>query len=332
MLISVNQLVKYYRTHQKDAGLRASFRNLFLRSYKTVKAVDDISFHIDSGEIVGFLGPNGAGKTTTLKCLSGLLYPTAGSVRVLGFTPQKREKAFLKQITFIMGQRNQLLWDLPAMETFLVNQSIYNIPKRQFGQTLDELVELLDLQPLLTRQVRKLSLGERMKCEIAAALLHRPQVLFLDEPTIGLDVTAQVSIRNFIRSYNREHAITVLLTSHYMADVTALARRVLVIEQGSLIYDGDLQMLVEKSAPYKVVHLTLKQTVEKTELASLGEIESVEGFKVTLRVPRQSTAELAGQALARLPVADIMIEDPPIEQIIRDIFHGGMHARAAEII
>ncbi|MBC8449138.1 MAG: ATP-binding cassette domain-containing protein [Chloroflexi bacterium] len=327
MTVHVNSLVKYYRVHHKEAGLRGSLRSLFRRQYETVKAVDGISFDIERGEIVGFLGPNGAGKTTTLKCLSGLLYPTDGGATVLGFTPHKRERDYLKQFTLVMGQRNQLLWDLPAMETFLVNQAIYDVPESQFRETLDELVALLDLEPLLTKQVRKLSLGERMRCELAASLLHRPRVLFLDEPTLGLDVTAQAIIRDFIRAYNRRYEATVLLTSHYMADVTALASRILVIEQGKLVYDGDLQALVEQTAPYKLLRLTLERPVDAADLVALGEIESAEGLKVSLRVPRGGTRDAAAQALAQLPVADVTIEEPPVEEIIREVFRrGGDHA------
>ncbi len=323
MAISVRQLTKSYRVHHKEAGLHGSLRNLFARRYEAVAAVKGVSFDLAQGEIVGFLGPNGAGKTTTLKCLAGLLHPNAGSAAVLGFTPHRRERAFLKQITRVMGQRNQLLWDLPAMETFLVNQAIYGVPERVFRPALDELVALLELEPLLTKQVRKLSLGERMKCELAASLLHRPRVLFLDEPTLGLDVTAQAAIRDFLRTYNQQHGVTILLTSHYMADVTALVRRVLVIDHGELHYDGDLRALVEQTAPYKLVRLTLQQSVDLAELERLGEIETMNGLDVTLRVPRDATKQVAAQVLARLPVADVMIEEPPIEQIIRDVFQQG---------
>jgi ABC-2 type transport system ATP-binding protein len=289
--------------------------------------VDGISFDIAQGEIVGFLGPNGAGKTTTLKCLSGLLYPTAGQVTVLGFTPHRRERSYLTQFTLVMGQRNQLLWDLPAMETFLVNQAIYDVPEVEFREMLDELVALLNLEPLLTKQVRKLSLGERMKCELTASLLHRPQVLFLDEPTIGLDVTAQAAIRDFILAYNQRHNATVLLTSHYMADVTALADRILVIESGQLIYDGDLSGLVERTAPYKLLRLTLEKPVNGNDLLALGEIESADGLKVALRVPRRSTKDVAARALATLPIADLTVEEPSVEEIIREVFRkGGDHA------
>ncbi|MGQ0600528.1 MAG: ABC transporter ATP-binding protein [Anaerolineales bacterium] len=320
MSLRVENLVKHFQVSHREAGLGNALRSLFRREQRTVKAVDGISFEIAQGEVVGFLGPNGAGKTTTLKCLSGLLYPTAGALDVLGFTPHKREAAFLKQITLVMGQRNQLLWDLPAMEAFLVNQAIYAVPEREFRQMLDELVALLGLEPLLTKQVRKLSLGERMKCELAGSLLHRPRVLFLDEPTIGLDLNAQAAIREFIREYNRRYQATVLLTSHYMADVTALAERVLVIESGRMQYDGHLQALVERHAPYKLLNLTLETMTPLSELAAFGEVESVDGLKVRMRVARANTKEAAAHALAHLPVADVTVEDPPVEDIIREAF------------
>lgn len=321
--IRVDSLSKYYQVHYKEPGLRGSLQSLFRRQYKTVKAVDGVSFNIDQGEVVGFLGPNGAGKTTTLKCLAGLLYPTSGNITVLGSTPHRRERDFLSRITLVMGQRNQLMWDLPAMETFLVNQAIYNISESQFRESLDELVELLGLEPLLNKQVRKLSLGERMKCELAAALLHRPQVLFLDEPTLGLDLSAQEAIRAFLNDYNRRYHAVILLTSHYMTDVTALASRILVIERGRLLYDGNLQALVERTAPYKFLHLTLEKAIERREAAALGEIEKEDGLKWTLRVPRGRTKEMAAQALAKLPVADVTITEPPIEAIIQEVFSRG---------
>lgn len=322
-VIQVDRLSKYYQVHYKQPGLQGSLRSLFRRQYTTVKAVEDISFTIEEGEVVGFLGPNGAGKTTTLKCLTGLLYPTSGSATVLGYIPHHRDRIFLNRITLVMGQRNQLMWDLPAMETFLVNQAIYAIPEQQFRASLDELVELLGLAPLLNKQVRKLSLGERMKCELAAALLHRPQVLFLDEPTLGLDIGAQETIRSFLSDYNRRYQAIILLTSHYMADVTALARRILVIEHGRLLYDGNLQSLVEKTAPYKYLHLTMERAVDPQDVAALGEIEMVDDLKWTLRVPRMRTKETATLALARLPVADVTITDPPIEAIIQEVFRQG---------
>ena len=327
MSIHLDHLSKYYQVHHKTAGVQGSLRNLLRREYETVKAVDGISFDIAQGEVVGFLGPNGAGKTTTLKCLAGLLHPTAGAATVLGFVPHRRERAFLSQITLLMGQRNQLFWDLPAMETFLVNRAMYSVPERAFRETLDELVALLGLEPLLTKQVRKLSLGERMKCEIAAALLHRPQVLFLDEPTLGLDVTAQAAIREFLHAYNRRQQVSVLLTSHYMADVTALARRVLVIDQGRLIYDGDLSALILRLAPYKLLRLTFNRPVDACDLAGLGAVEATDGLEVTLQVPRAESTAIAARALAGLPVSDIAIEEPPVEKIIAEVFSSGaVHA------
>lgn len=335
--VEVQSLSKYYQVHHKQPGLRGSLGTLFNRRYDTIKAVEDVSFSIQPGEIVGFLGPNGAGKTTTLKCLSGLLYPTRGQVTVLGYTPFGRSRAFLKSITLVMGQRNQLLWDLPAMETFLVNQAIYNIPAEQFRVTLDELVSMLQLENLLDKQVRKLSLGERMRCELAASLLHQPEVLFLDEPTLGLDLNAQVAIRDFILNYNQRSGATVLLTSHYMADVTALARRILVIEHGNLVYDGDLRALVEKHTLHKFLQLTFEQSPERAQFAFLGGVparevrRSEDGLKITLQVDRAAIKQAAAYALSSLPVTDVTIEDPPIEDIIRLVFRQGeqIHAPAA---
>jgi ABC-2 type transport system ATP-binding protein len=321
MSIRVTHLVKHYSVYRRQPGLQAALRSLFHREYETVKAVDDISFTIDQGEIVGFLGPNGAGKTTTLKCLAGLLHPTSGEIAVAGFTPHHREPRYLKQFTLVMGQRNQLMWDLPAMETFLVNQAMYAVPDAPFKAALDELIGLLGLEPLLNKQVRKLSLGERMKCELASALLHRPQLIFLDEPTLGLDINAQVAIRDFIRSYNQRYQATVLLTSHYMADVSALAKRILVIDHGKLIYDGDLQALVERTAPYKLLKLSFDQPVAAADLVGYGEIETHEFPNVTLRVARHDIKAVAAQALAALPVADVTVEDPPIDTIIRQVFN-----------
>lgn len=318
--ILIDHLRKYYQVHQKDPGLMGSLRSFVVRRYTDVKAVDDLSFAIEPGEIVGFLGPNGAGKTTTLKVLSGLLYPTGGDVRVLGFSPQERRADFLKRITLVMGQKQQLNWDLPAVETFLVNQAIYELPDAQYNETLAELSELLDLGPLLKKQVRKLSLGERMKCELAAALLHRPQVLFLDEPTIGLDVTMQTRIRQFIAEYNRRHQATVILTSHYMADVTALCKRVVVINQGKLLYDGDLDALAARLAPHKLVRVEMATPPDGLRFEQYGEVISREGQAVELLVPRAETSQVAARMLAELAIADVTIEDPPIEDVISRVF------------
>ncbi|MGQ9527366.1 MAG: ABC transporter ATP-binding protein [Chloroflexus sp.] len=320
MSIEVRGLRKYYQVHRKEAGLMGSIRAFVRRQYETVKAVDGIDFTIESGEMVGFLGPNGAGKTTTLKVLAGLLHPTAGEVRVLGYTPFARQTAFLKQITLVMGQKQQLLWDLPAIETFEVNRVIFEVPKHEYRQTLNELIELLELGDLLNKQVRKLSLGERMKCELAAALLHRPRVLFLDEPTIGLDVTMQARVREFVAEYNRRYGATVLLTSHYMADVTALCKRVIVINHGRLLYDGNLQSMVEQVAPHKIIHLVLHEPVPVETLAQFGEVQRCDGLEVELKVARNETTRIGARLLTALPVADVNIAEPPIEEIISEVF------------
>jgi ABC-2 type transport system ATP-binding protein len=320
--IFVNHLSKHYEVHQKEPGLAGSLRSFFRRQYQTVRAVDDISFTINPGEIVGFLGPNGAGKTTTLKVLSGLLYPTTGEVTVSGFRSFDRKNEFLRQITLVMGQKNQLIWDLPAYESFEVNRAIYEIPRPDFQAVLKELTELLDIGPVLKKQVRKLSLGERMKCELAAALLHRPRVLFLDEPTIGLDVTMQVRVREFLAEYNRRHGATILLTSHYMADVVALCKRILVIDRGHLVYDGDLNALVERVAPYKYVRIVTRRPIKAEELQGFGEIRSMDTLEVTLVVPRDRTSAVAAQLFQALPIDDVTIEDPEVEDIISRIFTG----------
>jgi len=324
--IHVAHLAKHYQVHEREAGLAGSLRAFVRRKHRIVKAVEDVSFDIDGGAMVGFLGPNGAGKTTTLKVLSGLLHPTAGEIRVLGYEPHRRDAAYLKQFTLVMGQKQQLLWDLPAAETFLLNKAIYEILPGDYDATMRELDVLLDLGPLMKKQVRKLSLGERMKCELAAALLHRPKVLFLDEPTIGLDVTAQVRIREFIAEYNRRHGATVILTSHYMADVTALCERIIVIDKGRLLYDGNFRALIERVAPYKILKLQLVNAVPGEQLAQFGELASHEGLDAVLHVPRAAAAATAAQILAQIAVADVTFEDPPVEEIIREVFAGGMQA------
>jgi ABC-2 type transport system ATP-binding protein len=280
--------------------------------------VDGISFDIEPGEIVGFLGPNGAGKTTTLKMLSGLLHPTSGELSVLGYVPSKREAAFLRQITLVMGQRNQLVWDIPAELTFELNQVIYRIPRDSYRSMVTELTELLDLGSLLKKPVRNLSLGERMKCEIAAALLHRPGVVFLDEPTIGLDVTMQQRIRTFIAEYNQRSGATVLLTSHYMADVATLCKRVLVIHHGKLLFDGELSGLLQQFTSHKTIIIQLDNC--KANLSNYGEVKSYEDGRFTLRVPKAETARVTERLLAELPVIDLLVEDPPIEEVIARVF------------
>jgi ABC-2 type transport system ATP-binding protein len=297
-----------------------SLRAFFRRRYETVRAVEDVSFDIAEGEIVGFLGPNGAGKTTTLKVLSGLLFPTRGEVSVCGFRSFDRKREFLRQITLVMGQKNQLIWDLPASESFAVNRAVYEISHADYLAAMKELTQLLDLAPLLNKQVRKLSLGERMKCEVAAALLHRPRVLFLDEPTIGLDVTMQARMREFLIEYNRRHGATILLTSHYMADVVALCRRVLVIDHGRLVYDGDLNALVERISPVKYIRIVAERPIEAAELERFGEVRFVDTLSATLAVPRERTSGIAAQLFEALPIEDVTIEDPEVEEIIGRIF------------
>jgi ABC-2 type transport system ATP-binding protein len=316
--VFVRDLRKTYVVAEREAGLRAALGSLFHRKKEKIRAVDGISFELAPGEIVGFLGPNGAGKTTTLKMLSGLLYPTSGEMSVLGYVPSKRDKAFLRQITLVMGQRNQLVWDIPAADTFELNRAVYRVPAADYRRTLDELTELLDLGPLLRKPVRNLSLGERMKCEIAVALLHRPLVVFLDEPTIGLDVTMQRRIRAFITEYNRRHGATVLLTSHYMADVEALCRRVIVIHHGKLLFDGDLAALVERFTAHKTIVVSLGDC--QADLSSYGEVISCSDGDFTLRVPKAETARVTGRLLADLPVIDLTVEDPPIEEVIDRVF------------
>jgi ABC-2 type transport system ATP-binding protein len=283
-----------------------------------INAVDGLSFDLNPGEIVGFLGPNGAGKTTTLKMLSGLLHPTGGECMVLGSVPWKRERTFLRQITLVMGQRNQLVWDIPASDSFELNRVIYRLSPADFRRTLNELTELLELGPLLKKPVRNLSLGERMKCEIAAALLHRPQVVFLDEPTIGLDVTMQRRIRTFIAEYNRRSGATVLLTSHYMADVAALCKRVIVIHHGRLLFDGDLSGLVQQFTAHKTIIVQLEDC--QASLHAYGEVLNCEDGRFTLRVPKAQTAQVTERLLADLPVIDLLVEDPPIEEVIDQVF------------
>jgi viologen exporter family transport system ATP-binding protein len=327
-MITVCDLEKHYAVHEKEPGLVGSLRSFIRRKTTMVRAVDGVSFEIGAGEMVGFLGPNGAGKTTTLKMLAGLLHPTAGTVGVAGFTPKERKSAFLKTITLVMGQKQQLLWDLPAFDSFLVNQAIYEIPEREFQATMREFTGLLELDGILKKQVRKLSLGERMKCELAAALLHRPRVLFLDEPTIGLDVNMQVRIREFVAEYNQRFGASVILTSHYMADVTALCRRIIVIDKGKIIFDGDLSRLIEQASPHKIIRLELTEPVPSERLERYGQVQSREGLRAELNVARQETSALAARLLTELPIADVTIEDPPIEEIIGEMFAGGGAAPA----
>jgi ABC-2 type transport system ATP-binding protein len=317
-VIRVSGLSKHFKVPTREAGLRASFRSLFRRVYRTVKAVDDISFTIEPGEVVGFLGPNGAGKTTTLKMLSGLLYPTAGSTRVLEFEPSRRSTDFLQRITLVMGNRSQLAWDLPALDSYELQRAIYQLPRAEFVRTRDEFIELLELKELVNKPIRNLSLGERMKVEIVGALLHRPQVLFLDEPTLGLDITMQRRIRSFIAEYNQRYGATVLLTSHYMADVEALCKRVIIIHNGKLLFDGELDQLMERFSAFKTICVTFNGNFNNW--SQYGEVLTKDGANVSLRIPKDKAPLVTAHILSEQQVSDLTIEDPPIEEVIEQVF------------
>ncbi|AFY38935.1 ABC transporter related protein [[Leptolyngbya] sp. PCC 7376] len=322
-IIAVDQLSKTYPVALKEPGLKGTIRHFFKRRYRQVKAVENISFQIKAGEMVGFLGPNGAGKTTTLKMLTGLIHPSAGKVHVAGATPFNRKASFLRQISLVMGQKQQLLWDLPALDSLRINAAIYDIPESVFQERLAELSDMLSLGNKLTQPIRKLSLGERMKAELLAALLHHPRVLFLDEPTLGLDVNAQVAVRDFLREYNRLYGATILLTSHYMADITALCERVLLIHQGSLIYDGGLDELLADFSPYREVRVELATPYNESQLVVFGEVESINGQEVRFLVKREQLTQRIAKILERLPVLDLSVNDPPIEEIIGRVFSLG---------
>jgi ABC-2 type transport system ATP-binding protein len=317
-VVHVSELTKIFKVPEREAGLRAAAKALVRRQTRDVHAVEEISFDIAPGEVVGFLGPNGAGKTTSLKMLAGLLYPTGGDARVLGFVPSKRDREYLRQMTMVMGNRNQLQWDIPAVDSFELNRAIYRLRREDYLAMRDELVELLDVGDLVRKPVRNLSLGERMKVEIVGALLHRPQVLFLDEPTIGLDVTMQKRIRRFIAEYNRRHGATVLLTSHYMADVEALCKRVIVIHHGRILFDGALAALADEFAAYKTIGVVLENG--GAPLDAYGEVVYHDGDRVSLRVPKAETSRVAARLLADHEVLDLTIEEPPIEDVIESVF------------
>ncbi len=316
--VQVDGLLKVFDVPEREPGLVAAAKSLVRRKTREVRAVDAISFEVAPGEIVGFLGPNGAGKTTTLKMLSGLLYPTGGTGLVLGFVPSKRQREFLSRITLVMGNRNQLQWDLPALDSYELNRAIYRIPREDFLPLRDELIELLEIGDLVRKPIRQLSLGERMKAEIVGALLHRPQVLFLDEPTIGLDVTMQKRIRTFVADYNVRHGATVLLTSHYMADVEALCKRVVVIHHGRILYDGALTGLADTFAAYKTIGVALENG--QADLSRYGDVIHRDGDWITLRVPKAETSSITAQLLADEDVLDLNVEDPPIEDVIELVF------------
>lgn len=318
--ILIKHLQKNFLVTERESGLRGSIKSFITPTKKVVTALKDISFSIAQGELVGFIGPNGAGKTTALKVLSGLLYPTRGLVNVLGYNPWDRKPEYLKQISLVMGQKNQLWWDLPAVDTLELNKAIYEIPDREYRLTLDALTELLEAKDLLKIQVRRLSLGQRMRLELIAALIHKPKILYLDEPTIGLDVVAQQKIRDFIEEYNRINNATVLLTSHDMDDLINLTKRVIVIDKGEIIFDGFLKELVNQYAEEKIIHIYLKKDIDLKLLEKVGRIISIQLPQVTLSVARNETAIAASELLQNFPIMDLTIEEESIEDIIRRVF------------
>lgn len=320
MIISVSNLSKDYSSYKKEAGLSGTIKAIFNRKYETISAVDKISFNIEEGELIGFIGPNGAGKTTTLKCLSGLLHPTSGDIEVLGEAPYKRKKSFLKQIGLIMGQKNQLWWDLPALDTFTLQKEIYEIPDARYKKTLNDLLDLMDAHEIYKQPVKKLSLGQRMKMEIIATLLHSPKILFLDEPTIGLDVVMQKSLREFIKEYNEKYNATIILTSHYMADVEALCKRVIIINHGKILYDGLLSNLVKKYSPYKNLLITFKDEITEKDFSKYGEVQNYSNQKLEMLVNRDNASKIVSEILNEYKIEDINIEDPQIEDVIRKVF------------
>lgn len=324
--ILVENLSKVYPVAVKEPGIKGTVEHFFRRTYRMVNAVQDVSFQIEPGEVVGFLGANGAGKTTTLKMLTGLIYPSAGKVTVAGHIPFQRKSAFLKRITLVMGQKQQLIWDLPALDSLRINAAVYGISDREFHRRVDELTDMLALQGKLNQPVRKLSLGERMKAELLAALLHEPDVLFLDEPTLGLDVNAQVSVRKFLQEYNQRFQATVLLTSHYMADITALCPRVLVIHQGQLVYDGSLEGLVDRSAPCREIKVEFTQPYPKNMLGIYGNLRGVEGQLATFLVRQENLTRTVAKILAELEVVDLSVTEPPIEEVIGQVLQAGVVA------
>jgi ABC-2 type transport system ATP-binding protein len=331
-IIQVRALRKEFRVHERPPGMRAAFASMFRRAYKTVVAVDGVDLDIQPGERVGFLGPNGAGKTTTLKILSGLLHPTSGAVTVGGHEPRRRDDAFLKKIMLVLGQKQQLLWDLPPSETFELNRAVYDVPRDQYDETMRELTQLLELGDLVRRPTRTLSLGERMKCELAAALVHGPRVLFLDEPTIGLDVSMQATVRDFVKRYNERHGATLLLTSHYMEDVAQLCPRVVVIDHGAILYDGSLGELVTRTRPDKRIVLRFSRPVPESDLVSLASQVSVVRHgpgESVLQVPKDAVNGVVGRALAQLPVGDLTVQNPPLEEVMSELFARARARRAA---
>ncbi|OGM10570.1 ABC transporter [Candidatus Woesebacteria bacterium RBG_16_36_11] len=325
--IIVDHLVKNFEITKREKGLISGISTLFSPQKKIVRALKGISFSIEQGELVGFIGPNGAGKTTTLKILSGLLFPTEGFTQVMGFDPWERNPEFLKQISLVMGQKNQLWWDLPAIETFELNKAIYEIPEKKYKDSLQELVSLLEVENLLNIQVRRLSLGQRMRLELVASLLHQPKVMFLDEPTIGLDIIAQKKIRDFMSDFNRKNGATILLTSHNMDDVSQLAKRVIVIDKGQILFDGKIAELVNSFAKNKMIKIYFSKEIDIKKLESIGKIKKIDMPEVTLSVPRETSTLAAAELLQNYPIADLNIEEEPIEDVIRRVFKGELKAK-----
>lgn len=332
-IIIAENLSKSYPVAVKESGIKGTITHFFRRTYREIKAVQNVSFEIAPGEVVGFLGPNGAGKTTTLKMLTGLIHPSSGNIRVAGNIPFNRQEAFLQKITLVMGQKQQLIWDLPAMDSLKINAAVYNISDKEFRRRVGELTEMLSLEGKLTQAVRKLSLGERMKAELLAALLHRPSVLFLDEPTLGLDVNAQIAVRDFLREYNQRYQATVLLTSHYMADITALCQRVLLIHHGKLMYDGSLDGLLERFAPYREVRIELAHPLPIEKLMSYGDVHLLQGVtqepdspqtSVCFMVSQEALTSTVSRILADLEVVDLTVTEPPVEEVIGKVFQAGV--------
>jgi ABC-2 type transport system ATP-binding protein len=329
-VIETRGLTKVYRTYRKEGGLRGSIKGLVRRKYDETRAADDVTFQIAEGELVGFLGPNGAGKTTVLKMLSGLLNPTSGEARVLGFVPWERSNELKRQFSLVMGQKNALWWDLPAQESLELNRAIYGIERERFKKVVNGLAELLDVQDKMNVMVRELSLGERMKMELISALIHEPRVLFLDEPTIGLDVVSQKRVREFLRLYNSEHRIVTMLTSHYMQDIEELCDRVIIIDHGKIFFDGPLESIIDRFSGFKIISLTFQTPIER-DFSRFGEVIEKTPLSVQLKVPRAKVTETCRQVLAECAVVDINVQELPVEEVIRQLFGEREHHPVAAV-